>query len=302
VENGTGRTNVLSSGLAAREREGEVKNTMTNSILPRNASSAELAAAVQENLFDLFRAMMVLPGGELVEEGGVSYHHTFPTNPMFKGIWRTRLTPDETDAAIEERLAWYKARNAPYNFWWIGPGSEPADLPERLLRHGFHPNVEGDPGLGVDLHQLNEAVKTPAGFKIEQVTSQQGLEDWRDVFAASFDIPLFAGQAWVDATLAAGGERAPWQLYVGYLNGRPVATNILFNGGGAAGLYGIGTLPEARNQGIGAAITLKPLLDARDQGYHVGVLFATPMGLPVYRRLGFREVDCRIGRLIWYNQ
>jgi ribosomal protein S18 acetylase RimI-like enzyme len=275
---------------------------MVTSILPGNASPAELAAAVEENLFDLFRAMMVLPGGELVEEQTVSYHHAFPTNPMFKGLWRTRLNPDEADAAIEEKLAWYKARNAPYIFWWIGPQTEPADLPERLLRHGFESNVAGDPGMAADLHQLNEDIRTPAGFTIERVDTQKGLEDWRDVFCASFEIPLFAGQAWVDATLAAGISEAPWQLYVGYLDGRPVATNILFNGGGAAGLYGIGTLAKARNQGIGAAITLRPLLDARDQGYHVGVLFATRMGLPVYRRLGFRELDCKIGRYIWYNQ
>ena len=92
-----------------------------------------------------------------------------------------------------------------------------------------------------------------------------------------------------------------WRLYVGYLNGRPVATNILFNGAGVASVYGVGTLPEARGKGIGAAITLKPLLDARAQGYRYGVLFATEMGVPVYRRLGFREVGCTIGRYLWIN-
>lgn len=278
---------------------------MTTLILPSNASPAELAAAVEENLFDLFRAMTVLPGAELVEEETVSYHYAFPTNPMFKGLWRTRLTPAEADAAIEEKLAWFRGRNAPYVFWWIGPQTEPADLPQRLLQHGFDGNIAGDPGMAVDLHQLNEDIRTPAAFTIQRVAGQKALEEWRDVFCTSFEIPLFAAQAWVDATLATGfaasSGAAPWQLYLGYLNGWPVATSMLFNGGGAAGLYAIGTLPEARNKGIGAAITLQPLLDARDQGYHIGVLFATRMGLPVYRRLGFRELECKIGRYIWYN-
>jgi ribosomal protein S18 acetylase RimI-like enzyme len=274
---------------------------MSTFILSPDASPAELAVAVEENLFDLFRAMMVLPGGELVEEERVSYHHAFPSNPMFKGVWRTRLAADEVDVAIEERLAWYRARNTPYIFWWIGPGTEPADLPERLLRHGFDGNIVGDPGMGVDLYQLNEDIRIPAGFTIKRVADPTALAEWRDVFCVSFEIPLFAAQAWVDATLATGFAEAPWQLYVGYLNGWPVATNILFNGGGAAGLYGIGAVPEVRGQGIGAAITLQPLLDAREQGYHVGVLFATRMGVPVYRRLGFKELDCRIGRYIWYN-
>jgi predicted acetyltransferase len=68
-----------------------------------------------------------------------------------------------------------------------------------------------------------------------------------------------------------------------------------------ASVYGVGTVPDARGRGFGAAITLHPFLDARDQGYHYGVLFATEMGAPVYRRLGFREVGSTIGRHVWRN-
>ena len=64
-------------------------------------TEAQLEAAVEENLFDLFRAMTkVLPGSELVETEKLSYHLSFPSNPMFKGVWRTRLPADETDEAI----------------------------------------------------------------------------------------------------------------------------------------------------------------------------------------------------------
>jgi GNAT superfamily N-acetyltransferase len=61
----------------------------------------------------------------------------------------------------------------------------------------------------------------------------------------------------------------------------------------------VGTIPSARGLGIGAAITLKPLLDARAQGYRYGVLFATEMGQPVYERIGFRVVPGRINRYLW---
>lgn len=41
-----------------------------------------LGHLVQENLFDLFRAMAaVLPGGEVVESQRLSYHHTPPHKP-----------------------------------------------------------------------------------------------------------------------------------------------------------------------------------------------------------------------------
>ncbi len=266
-----------------------------------NLSEAELAAAVQANLFALFRGMMALPGGEIVETPQVSYHHAFPSNPMFKSVWAAHLTPDEADTTIEQTLAWYKARQAPFVFWWVGPDTQPADLAERLLAHGFTANISGDPGMAADLHALNENSHTPDGFTVVPATDQKMLEDWRDVFCASYEVPLWAGQAWADATSRLNITGAPWQLYVGYWNGKPVATNILFNGAGVASVYGVGTLPEARGKGIGAAITLKPLLDAREQGYRHAVLFSTEMGYSVYQRLGFRPLDCKIGRYLWIN-
>ena len=98
------------------------------------------------------------------------------------------------------------------------------------------------------------------------------------------------------------GLDLPIRNYLGYLNGGPVATSTVFYGGGVAGIYCVATLPEARGKGIGAAITLKPLLDTRDNdGYNYAVLFSTEMGTPVYQRIGFRMTDARINRYLWRN-
>ena len=85
--------------------------------------------------------------------------------------------------------------------------------------------------------------------------------------------------------------------YVATLDGRPVATSQLFVGAGVAGIYNVTCLPEARGQGIGRAITLAPLLEARRQGYATSILQASDLGYPVYRRLGFRDY----GRLNAYQ-
>jgi predicted acetyltransferase len=67
---------------------------------------------------------------------------------------------------------------------------------------------------------------------------------------------------------------------------------------GLAGIYFVSAVEEARRQGIGGAIALAPLREAREMGYGVGVLGASEMGYPVYRRLGFQEC-CRIGLYEW---
>jgi GNAT superfamily N-acetyltransferase len=282
------------------------------------ASTQELIFAVENNLFALFRAMAaVLPGGELIEDDSLGCHLTFPHNPMFKGTWRTQLSPDEVDAAIDETIAWFEARNAPFMFWWTGPGTQPKDLGERLAKrglismeeqqkefaHGILQTEAGAPCMVADLSRMNETVleKTPPGFTIEEIRDEQSLDGFKTVFVESYGIPEWAGQAWVDAALRVGIGRTPWKMYLGRLNGEPVATNMLFNGGGVASVYAVATLPSARGKGIGSAITLKPLLEARSMGYRYAVLFSTEMGVPVYERIGFHLTEGRINRYLWRN-
>jgi len=292
---------------------------LKNDIPLVQASETELATAVQTNLFALFRTMAtILPGGELVEGGNLNRHHTFPTNPMFKGVWGTNLLPDEIDEAIEETIDWYRTRNAPFFFWWTGPGATPADLGAHLqarglldmaeqqqqLAAGIRQTDQGAPGMVADLNQMDISLlaKTPPGFVIRAVSDEKELYHFKRVFVETYEIPDWAGQAWVDATQCVGIRQSPWRMFVGYLDNEPVATNMLFTGAGVASVYAVATIPTAQRKGIGAAITLKPLLDAREMGYQYGVLFSTEMGIPVYQRIGFRLTGERINRYLWRNE
>ena len=60
----------------------------------------------------------------------------------------------------------------------------------------------------------------------------------------------------------------------------------------------LATVPEVRRQGIGAAVGLAALRDARTMGYRIAVLGASPMGECLYRRLGFQEY-CRMNNYIF---
>ena len=256
-----------------------------------------------------------LSGGELDERDELSRHHSFPTNPMFKGVWRSRLTPDRVDDAIDDTIAWFEARHAPFFFWWTGASTTPADLGKRLqarglldmaeqqvaLAPGIKQTEQGAPCMAADLHRMNETALTavPAGFCIEEVATEAALHDFKRVFVESNEIPEWAGQAWVDATQAIGIGKTPWRMFVGYLAGQPVATNMLFNAAGVASVYAVGVVPSARGRGIGGAITLKPLLEARAEGFRCGVLFSTEMGQSVYERIGFQATGTRINRYLW---
>lgn len=278
----------------------------------------QLGDAYEDCASDLFRQFAASLGGDIEERPGVSRHFTFPDHFMFRGAWNTRLTPENADAAIEETIAWFRARGAERFGWWTHGSTTPDDIGHRLIAHGFtalHPRegvldasvptvAQGAPVMAADLHLIDETAldKAPAGFRVEQAVTEAALEAFRCIVAESYPaLPLVAG-AWGEATRAAGFERAPWRIYVGWLDGEPVATNVVTEGGGIVGLWNIATLAAQRGRGIGAAITVAPLLEARAKGYRYVGLFASTLGAPVYQRLGFDFTGTNLNRYVWRNR
>lgn len=84
-------------------------------------------------------------------------------------------------------------------------------------------------------------------------------------------------------------QNSPVGHLLGWIGDRPVASATLMCIGEPASLWGIATLPDVRGQGIGRAMTLEACRWARSRGREVVSLYATPMGMPVYSRLGFRS-------------
>jgi GNAT superfamily N-acetyltransferase len=276
-------------------------------------SSSQLGQAVEHNLTALFRAMTASLEGDLLETESLSMHHAFPSNPMFHGVWGANLEGDAVDGAIDRAIAWFKEREAPFFFWWVGPSSRPAELGKRLQARGLLSVGEqayaasptdaaaAAPCMTMDLEYVDEGVlqQTPAEFSMREASREADLHAFQRVFTEAYGTPEWAAQAWVDATLHAGFELSPWRIYVGWLGEQPVATTILFIGGNVASVYSVATIPAARKRGIGAAITLRPLLQARDQGLRHAVLFSTDVGVRVYERIGFQRTASSISRYLW---
>lgn len=89
-----------------------------------------------------------------------------------------------------------------------------------------------------------------------------------------------------------------WHHYLARIVGKPVATSSMLFAGGVAGIYFVFTVPEARRQGIGAAVTWAALHDAKAKGYRIGILGSSPMGYSVYLGMGFEEY-CKTAIYEW---
>ena len=142
--------------------------------------------------------------------------------------------------------------------------------------------------MAIDLSGM-EATQSPSTASFEEVCDDDALRGWLEALGAGFGIL---------PDVAAGFGH--WPRHLGYSShshmraflatrdGQPVGSSLLYLHDGVAGIYCVAVVPEARRQGIGRALTLLPLLEARKAGYRVGVLQATEMGSPVYRQIGFQ--------------
>ena len=152
--------------------------------------------------------------------------------------------------------------------------------------------------MAVDLLMLNKNQSLPPDLTVEHVTSVETLEHYIHAFTLGFDAPELLAKTFFDLYQSIGFDQTgAWHYYIGFLKGEPVACSTLFLGAGVAGIYNTATVPEARRQGIGTAMTLTSLFEAYEKGYSVGVLVSSQMGQRMYRRIGFKEY-CKIGLYI----
>ncbi len=264
----------------------------------RDLSTPKLVAAIEENLYSFMDILQRWPRAEVHRQPGVTWCITDVPFPLFNSIMRTRLSSDAIDGVIESIIAKAEQRHVPLS-WWTGPSTHPAELCMHLRRHGFRES-EAAPGMSVTLADVDARRAEVPELSIEIARDPVALQQWGVASGLGFDAPLDEaerlGPVWCDLLSYADPETS--FPYVGYLDGKPVATSWLLYAAGVAGIYAVGTIPEARRKGIGAAMTTKPLLDARNAGFEAGILQSSEMGHSVYRSLGFREY-CKIYEYVW---
>ena len=209
----------------------------------------------------------------------------------------TELPPEGIDSLIKNALTHFKSLNIKKLSWLIQENVPANEIKKHLEAHGLTFRESFATEMAVDLTNLQEQQPVPSGLKIVPVEGETLLRKWIHIASIGFGISQDVENIWHEFFADAVCDR-PFRTYLALLNGEPVATSQLFTSAGVAGIYNVTCLPAARGQGIGAAITLAPLLDARSMGYRVGILQASSMGRRVYQRLGFQDFG-KLSLYLW---
>lgn len=263
----------------------------------QDRSIPNVLQAMEKNSFSLMSTIKQWARVEVHQDDQMVWTITDIPFPLFNGVLRTQLPPEDVEIAIQALIAEGKARNVPL-LWQIWPSTQPVNLGEYLEKHGFI-LADHAPGMAADLADLKSNLPTPPGFTMQKVNGPIELKRWWQVCGEVFEMPDFAVEAFYDWMTSS--DFPTITNYLGFLNGRPVATSLVILGGGVAGIYNVGTLPEARRQGIGALMTALPLKDALAEGYTTGVLESSELGMGVYESLGFKKY-CYVDQYVWLPQ
>ena len=210
------------------------------------------------------------PAAFVLDEPGVSID-VFTTQPdrtiYNNALFDRGLSTAARDAAIAAMEAAYaRAGVEGYAAW--AHESDPR-LIDDLLGCGYH---------------LSESTRAMA-MRLDEPTTPR-----RELDVIGIDWPEHVRLIEAPEGLLAGFDTDCFHLYAARVDRRPVATAIAFDHEGDCGIYNVGTLPEARRQGLATALTTHVLHEAKARGCTTASLQATPMAESIYASVGFRSL------------
>ncbi|GHO83528.1 GNAT family N-acetyltransferase [Dictyobacter formicarum] len=254
--------------------------------------------AMEKNLIEFIMYCSCIPGAQAYQSIDHIAATTGIPQPSLNVVMGINMDEQTIMARIKEVMIPFKARHVPM-LWWIFPDTQPANLGHYLKQSGLQYNG-AEYGMTIELSQLPTSLPPIDGFSIEEVENATALQEWIHVSSIAF-----GGDAsnidpnYIKFEQCLGwGKDLPYRRFLGRLNGKAVATSSIFLGAGVAGLFSVGTLPEARGRGIGSTISLAPLSVASALGYNIGVLQASPTGYSIYTNIGFQKC-CSIQTYLW---
>ncbi len=130
------------------------------------------------------------------------------------------------------------------------------------------------------------------GVTVRVIDDEAGVRDFITVNAeayATYGMPAEVLADLFDETARVLADPAA-SIVVARRGDEPIATAMAYESDGVASLQWVGTVPAARAAGLGALVTVVATNLTFEHGASSCSLQASPMGEPVYRRLGYETV------------
>jgi GNAT superfamily N-acetyltransferase len=151
---------------------------------------------------------------------------------------------------------------------------------------------ETDAPMQADLERRGYTLDTTTRFmgmsladiRVPRPEVELGPASWAEYLAGQGLPPDFLATA----------DHAAFHVLVARIDGEIVAAALAYDFDGDCGVYNVWTSERVRRRGLGTAVTVAQLHDARARGCRTASLQSTPVAERVYAAVGFRD----LGRIL----
>lgn len=227
-----------------------------------------------------------LPDMQVHYLNGLQYIDCGKRSDTFNTVFGTPTLPDD----ITRITRYYRLRNTPAAWWFAEPTTTIAAL---LEQEGWR-HEENDVGMYLPLTVPISACPKSELSRIEPCDSPARFRDFGQVLSAIFEPGNSVEAENIRAIYQIAGEHCTRldehliQL-VGYLGELPVSTATLYLKNNVAGIFDIATPNAFRRRGFGSEMFHRALQLAQQKKAKICVLQASPDGLNIYQKSGFKN-------------
>ena len=244
---------------------------------------------VEQNLRTAMRCYSsVGNGSEARDYPGVTISCSGMDVPVFNSAMLTEPARD-IRPMIQIADTHFTQRGFGWTFWlcedMIAPETR-GSFTRAAFRNAGMTRIAEPPGMYAD--RIKPASRPLAQLTFCAVDNERTRTEFAHIASIVFSLPFETSKKIYGS---AGLWQPPSYGWIGYFDEKPVcvATTVIANG--VVGVYSLGTLPQHQGCGYGETILRYAITEAqRETGIEPTVLQATPQGLRLYLRMGFRIV------------
>lgn len=248
------------------------------------ADLAELARRADENLAATWGTLAASAGAAVATGDRCTLVATGIPAAFFNGAFVVGPVADP-ERMVADAIAFMDDHDVPW-LLWVRRGV--ADDVLQAGRRAGLVDAGGPPCMILpSIPVASDTPPAPEDLVVAVVDDPESLAVFRDLTVRGFGMPAEI----VDRFMTDGVLDAPGIVsVVGSVDGTPVSCAVVSVTGSTAGVYNVGTPPEHRRRGYGAALTWAAIREGAGRGCDHSVLQASELGAPVYRAMGFVEV------------
>lgn len=249
--------------------------------LPQDLADANLIEAVREHARWQEPCTLSEEGGVLLMAGANAFPGAFRNCVL-------RIDPRVPPHDVLERAhAFFRSHGRGYTL--LARASRDGDLIETLQMAGMTPLADS-PCMLVEAPVAEGEM--PAGIHIESMSELRHVQDVVRINAEAYEalrLPAAETRVFFSKPQALLSSRVSG--FLAYRGEEAVSAALTIHSGEGAGVYWVGTAASAQRMGLAERCTRLATNAGFAAGARAVTLQASPLGEPIYRRMGYRNYD-----------